>query len=44
MEKGKEISEDELTSAEKEVQKMIDEQVVKIDAVIAKKSEEIMEV
>lgn len=44
MEKGKEISEDELTSAEKEVQKMIDEQVMKIDAVIAKKSEEIMEV
>lgn len=44
MEKGKEISEDELTSAEKEVQKMIDEQVVKIDAVITKKSEEIMEV
>lgn len=44
MEKGKEISEDELTSAEKEVQKMIDEQVIKIDAVIAKKSEEIMEV
>lgn len=44
MEKGKEISEDELTSAEKEVQKMIDDQVVKIDQVIAKKSEEIMEV
>jgi ribosome recycling factor len=44
MEKSKEISEDELTSAEKEVQKMIDEQVVKIDQVIAKKSEDIMEV
>lgn len=44
MEKNKEISEDELTSAEKEVQKMIDEQVVKIDQVIAKKSEDIMEV
>ncbi len=44
MEKGKEISEDELASAEKEVQKMIDEQVVKIDGVVAKKSEDIMEV
>jgi ribosome recycling factor len=44
MEKSKEISEDELTSAEKEVQKMIDDQVVKIDQVIAKKSEDIMEV
>jgi ribosome recycling factor len=44
MEKNKELSEDELTSAEKEVQKMIDEQVVVIDQVIAKKSEDIMEV
>lgn len=44
MEKNKEISEDELTSAEKEVQKLIDEQVVKIDQIIAKKSEDIMEV
>ncbi|MBE0450178.1 MAG: ribosome recycling factor [Clostridia bacterium] len=44
MEKSKEISEDELISAEKEVQKMIDEQVIMVDHVIAKKSEDIMEV
>ena len=44
MEKAKEISEDDLVSAEKEVQKMIDEQVIRIDQVVTKKSEEIMEV
>ena len=44
MEKAKEISEDELATAEKEVQKMIDEQVTLIDQVVNKKSEEIMEV
>ncbi len=44
MEKAKEISEDELVSAEKEVQKMVDDQIVKVDQVIVKKSEEIMEV
>ena len=44
MEKAKEISEDDLTSGEKEVQKMIDEMVVKIDQLVVKKSEEIMEV
>jgi len=44
MEKAKEISEDDLASAEKEVQKMIDEHVLLIDQVVAKKSEEIMEV
>lgn len=44
MEKAKEISEDDLTSGEKEVQKMIDDMVVKIDQLVVKKSEEIMEV
>lgn len=44
MEKAKEISEDDLATAEKEVQKMIDEQVTLIDQVVNKKSEEIMEV
>lgn len=44
MEKSKEISEDELSSGEKEVQKMIDEHVVIVDQMISKKSEEIMEV
>ena len=44
MQKAKEITEDELTSGEKEVQKMVDDQVALIDQVIAKKNEEIMEV
>ncbi len=44
MEKAKEISEDDLTSGEKEVQKMVDEYVVRIDQMVTKKSEEIMEV
>jgi len=44
MEKAKEISEDDLTSGEKEVQKMVDEYVVRIDQMVAKKAEEIMEV
>lgn len=44
MQKAKELTEDELSSAEKEVQKMIDEQVVTIDSFISKKNDEIMEV
>lgn len=44
MEKSKEITEDDLTSAEKEVQKMVDEIIAKIDQSVTKKSEEIMEV
>lgn len=44
MEKNKEISEDEMTAGEKEVQKIIDEHVAMVDQMVAKKSEEIMEV
>jgi len=44
MEKAKELSEDDLVSAEKEVQKMIDDHVTLIDEQIEKKNEEIMEV
>ena len=44
MEKSKEITEDDLASGEKEVQKMVDEFVAKIDQLVAKKSDEIMEV
>lgn len=44
MEKSKEITEDELASGEKEVQKQIDEYVAKVDQIVAKKSEEILEV
>lgn len=44
MEKAKDITEDELTSGEKEVQKMVDECITKIDQLVVKKSEEIMEV
>jgi ribosome recycling factor len=44
MEKNNEITEDGLSSAEKEVQKLIDEYATKIDEVITKKSDEIMEV
>lgn len=44
MEKAKEITEDDLASGEKEVQKMVDEFVAKVDQLVIKKSEEIMEV
>ncbi len=44
MEKAKEITEDDLASGEKEVQKMVDEFVAKVDQLVVKKSEEIMEV
>lgn len=44
MEKSKEITEDDLTSGEKEIQKMVDDVIVKIDQMVTKKSEEIMEV
>lgn len=44
MEKAKEITEDDLASGEKEVQKMVDEYVAKVDQLVIKKSEEIMEV
>ncbi len=44
MEKAKEISEDDLISGEKEVQKMVDEYVNIIDLAVTKKAEEIMEV
>lgn len=44
MQKNKEITEDDLTSAEKEVQKMIDDHVNTIDQLINKKNDEIMEV
>lgn len=44
MEKAKEITEDDLASSEKEVQKMVDEYVTRIDQAVTKKAEEIMEV
>lgn len=44
MEKAKEITEDDLASAEKEVQKMVDDIITKIDQSVVRKSEEIMEV
>lgn len=44
MQKNKEITEDDLTSAEKEVQKMVDDHVATIDQLITKKNDEIMEV
>ena len=44
MEKAKEISEDDLVSGEKEVQKMVDEYVNIIDQTVTKKADEIMEV
>lgn len=44
MEKAKEITEDDLASGEKEVQKMVDEYVNIIDLAVTKKAEEIMEV
>jgi ribosome recycling factor len=44
MQKSKEITEDELSSGEKEVQKMVDDQVALIDQQINKKNDEIMEV
>lgn len=44
MQKSKEITEDELSSGEKEIQKMVDDQVALIDQQINKKNDEIMEV
>lgn len=44
MEKSKEITEDEMISGEKEVQKIIDEHVTMIDNIIDKKNAEILEV
>ncbi len=44
MEKNKELTEDELKEAEKEVQKITDEHIVKIDELIKHKEKEIMEV
>lgn len=44
MEKAKEITEDEVTSGEKEIQKMVDEKVVEIDKMVVQKSDEIMSV
>ncbi len=44
MEKSKEITEDELTSGEKDIQKMIDDKVAEIDTLVSNKSEEILEV
>ncbi len=44
MEKAKEITEDDLASGEKEVQKMVDDIITKIDQSVVRKSEEIMEV
>lgn len=44
MEKNKELTEDELKEAEKEVQKITDEHISKIDEIIKHKEKEIMEV
>jgi len=44
MEKNKELTEDELKEAEKEVQKITDEHIAKIDELIKHKEKEIMEV
>lgn len=44
MEKSKEITEDEVTSGEKEIQKMVDEKVTEIDKMVVQKSDEIMSV
>ncbi|MEG8990893.1 ribosome recycling factor [Ignavibacteria bacterium 4148-Me] len=44
MEKNKELTEDELKEAEKEVQKVTDEHIAKIDELIKHKEKEIMEV
>lgn len=44
MEKSKEVTEDEVTSGEKEIQKMVDEKVADIDKMIVQKSDEIMSV
>lgn len=44
MQKNKEITEDDLTSGEKEIQKMVDDHIATIDKLIAKKHDEIMEV
>ena len=44
MEKAKEITEDELKVAEKDIQKFTDEYIEKIDKIVEAKIEEIMEV
>ncbi|MCX7797281.1 MAG: ribosome recycling factor [Melioribacter sp.] len=44
MEKNKELTEDELKEAEKEVQKITDDHIAKIDEIIKHKEKEIMEV
>ncbi len=44
MQKNKEITEDDLSSGEKEVQKIIDDHVTAIDQLVNKKTDEIMEV
>lgn len=44
MEKNKELTEDELKEAEKEVQKITDDHIAKIDELIKHKEKEIMEV
>jgi len=43
-EKAKEITEDDLTSAENEIQKMTDNYVKKVDEMLATKERDIMEV
>jgi len=44
MEKGKELTEDQLKEAEKETQRLTDEHITKIDEIIKHKEKEIMEV
>lgn len=44
MEKNKELTEDELKEAEKEVQKITDDHIAKVDEIIKHKEKEIMEV
>ncbi|MDO4800509.1 MAG: ribosome recycling factor [Bacillota bacterium] len=43
-EKNKEITEDDRTGFEKDIQKVVDDAIAKVDAVIADKNKEIMEV
>ncbi|NLB78590.1 MAG: ribosome recycling factor, partial [Clostridiaceae bacterium] len=43
-EKAKEITEDELKTAEKDIQKFTDEYIVKVDKTVEIKMQEIMEV
>ena len=44
MEKNKEITEDDLKNAEKDIQKLTDEFIEKVDQIVEAKIEEIMEV